>query len=348
MTCATYRNISFATAGSLDEILRNGADVEVDGNSTKELRNRVTTLEHPQERCLFLVDRNHDTVAQLAETFWVLAGRDDIGWLTHYLSRAPQFSDDGKVWRGGYGPRLRNWHGVDQIDAVRQLLIEDAATRRAVMTLYDPARDFVKSRDIPCNNWLSWLVRDGRLHLSIAIRSNDVVWGFSAINAFEWSVLQEMMAAWVGADVGEVTYFASSLHLYKRHYDRAERIVTNFKGVVPYDFGIEAPRFSTSWASFDTALDDWFRAEEMLRLSPGATVHLDDPFLDGTLRIVRLKWGEPHWSNSQLKTELAELPEDDLSVAAYEHVGRARPEVLSDIPQPKIASFFEAYRMGAS
>ena len=79
----------------------------------------------------------------------------------------PEFSDNGRTWHGAYGPRLRNWNGVDQIDETRRLLLEETATRRAVMSLYDPSRDFVKSKDVPCNNWLNWLVRDGKLHLTV-------------------------------------------------------------------------------------------------------------------------------------------------------------------------------------
>src|SRR5215211_6568696 len=116
-------------------------------------------------------------------------------------------------WRAAYGPRLRNWNGVDQLAETRRLLLEDVSTRRAAMSLYDPDRDFVQSSDIPCTNWLHWLVRDERLHLTVGMRSNDVIWGFSGVNSFEWSVLQDMMAFWIGAEVGDATFLASSFHL---------------------------------------------------------------------------------------------------------------------------------------
>jgi len=42
------------------------------------------------------------------------------------------------------------------------------------------------------------MIRDGKLHMNVIVRDNDAVWGFSEINSFEWSVLQEMMAYWTG------------------------------------------------------------------------------------------------------------------------------------------------------
>ncbi|MBK8085124.1 MAG: hypothetical protein IPK28_15615 [Devosia sp.] len=107
----SYRNISLALVGSVRDLLRDGTDVLVRQRATKELIARNTRVEHPLERYLSVPNRNNDVVAQFAESMWVLAGRDDIAWLTRYLPRAQLFSDDGATWRGAYGPRLRNWQG---------------------------------------------------------------------------------------------------------------------------------------------------------------------------------------------------------------------------------------------
>lgn len=346
-----FRNVSFATAASFNDVLTKGALVSVRGKETRELRNRVTTLLKPSERCLFLPGRNHDIFALVAETMWVIGGRNDVPWLGRYLERAPLFSDDGgATWHGAYGPRLRSWSGsVDQLDEWRKLLLGDPLTRRAAGVLFDPARDYVPaSNDIPCNNWLSWLRREGRLHLSVAIRSNDAMWGFSGINAFEWSILQEMLAHWIGAEVGDATYYATSYHIYQDHFRRAERIARAFYGLTPYDFGIPSPPFETPWDEFPEAVSAWFSAEEALRQDhdtelpdSGAT---RDPLLHSMLTLVRLKWGSAVWSLERLSEELAALPENDFTTAAYERLGRQHPSLLEDMPHPRIAKFFSACR----
>jgi len=132
--------------------------------------------------------------------------RDDVGTGWPRRPRLPQPLPPSRsrvlrrrgTWRGAYGPRLRNWFGVDQVAAVFQLLRADHASRRAVINLFDPSRDFAQSKDVPCNNWLHFLIRDGHLVLNVVTRSNDIMWGFSGINTFEWSVLHEMMAFWLG------------------------------------------------------------------------------------------------------------------------------------------------------
>ena len=343
-----FRNISFATVESFDEVLRHGAVVKVRDKDTKELRNRVTTLLRPMERCVFLPGRGNDVFAQVAESLWVLAGRNDLPWLTRYLTRAPEFSTDGgATWHGAYGPRLRNWHSVDQIDRCRQELLRDRTTRRAASVIFDPVQDYAEQlADVPCNNWLNWLLRDGRLHLNVGIRSNDALWGFSGINAFEWSVLQEMMAHWVGALVGDLTFFATSYHLYADKFEQARKVIERFHGLSPYDFGITSSRFATPWDEWQPALDCWFEAEEAVRANPDSPIPecraSRDPFLGSALRLVRLRWGAERWTLDRLTHELSTLPEDDFAAAAYEKLGRTHASVKQDIAQPNIRAFFEA------
>lgn len=346
---SAYRNISFATAGSIADVLEHGSDVAVRGKATRELIGRLTTLREPLERYLFLPKRHNDVFAQFAETMWVLAGRNDIGWLSRYLPRAPDYSDDGQTWHGAYGPRLRRWAGnVDQLDNVRRLLSEDQASRRAVMMLFDPATDFTMSKDIPCNNWLGWIARDGKLHLSVAIRSNDAMWGFSGANAFEWSILQEMMAYWLNLEVGSARYFANSFHLYDNHFTRAGQIGEGFHGLTPYDFGVGRASFRTQWSDFPRALDRWFSLEDQIRARPDGPLFFHgktgDPLLDSGLALVQTYWAHKNWGIDRLAKELATLPADDYVAAMYEQLGRQYPGLLQNIAQSPIAHFVDTCR----
>lgn len=346
----THRNITFAVAAALDDLVKNGKEIQVRGESVLELRNRITVLQKPIERCLFLRRRGDNIVGNLAETLWVLAGRNEIAWLESYLPRAKNFSDDGGItWRAAYGPRLRRWQGVDQFKAVRDLILTEKETRRAAMSLFDPGQDYVESKDIPCNNWLHWLVRDNRLNLNVAVRSNDVIWGFSGVNNFEWSTLQQMMAHWCGVEIGEATYFASSFHLYKeRHLEKAKNVVAGFRRVICYDFGLSSPPFQTSLEQFDRVMTEWFRIEAELRRTPDSPLnvhsHLGDPWLANAASLIRLHHGAAaQWTAAKLSEHLAQMPTTDLTAAAYEYFGRKHPEILTDIPHRSIAQFIERY-----
>ena len=347
----SYRNISEATIDIVGELLSTGSTISVRGSQTREVLARHTRLERPLERHLFVPERNDDVFAQVAETMWVLAGRDDLAWLERYLPRAREFSDDGETWRAAYGPRLRNWNGRDQIAETVRLLTEDPTSRRAVMSLFDPDRDFVQSKDVPCTNWLGWIVRHKRLEMSVTLRSNDVIWGFSGVNSFEWSILQEMLAFWLGVEVGSANYFAMSLHLYDRHVDRAGRIVRASRGPSPYDLGIGRNQFATPWAEFDAKLARWFALEQAVSTAPGQPIgsfgSVGDPLLDAALTLVHLRWASEVWDDRRLVQEFGHLPAADHVVAAYRHIGRRRPAVLECIPQKEVAAFFAAAETAA-
>lgn len=190
----------------------------------KEILGNVTKIRNPRNKFVLLPGRNNNPFASVAETMWVLSGRNDLEFLSKYLPRAKDFSDDGLTWRAGYGPRLRNFHGVDQLMEVYHILKEDPSSRRAVISIFDPSADFVESKDIPCNNWLNFQIRDGVLHMMVSVRSNDLIWGFSGINSFEWAVLHEMLADWLNVEVGTQTWLQGSLHCYEPHWGRLETL----------------------------------------------------------------------------------------------------------------------------
>ena len=276
-------------------VMARGDEITSRAGRVLELLHAGITLQDPRDRYITNPARKASVAAQIAETVWVLSGRNDVAWLTHYLPRAAEFSDDGRTWRGGYGPRLRAWPRrdgdgdvIDQLRWVVDHLREDRSSRRAVVTIYDPVTDSQPGKDIPCNNWLDFKSRLGRLHLHVAIRSNDLIWGWSGINAFEWSVLQEVVASILGIDVGPLSFSISSLHVYDRHWARAEKIADT----LPVR-GTPSPRTSVrSVEELDDLLTWFFTLEERIRNGEpvGSLDDFPDPLLRSWLRVLRWWW----------------------------------------------------------
>jgi len=323
-----YRNIEDAFVHELRAVMDQGEDVDVRGSRTRELRARVIELDAVRERCVVLTCRNNNIFASIAESMWVLAGRDDLGYLSAYLPRASKFSDDGEIWRGAYGPRLRDWNGIDQLAENFAILRADLASRRAVAVLFDPDRDFVESRDVPCSNWLHFLARDGRLDLHAVARSTDIWWGFSGINAFEWSLLLEIMSYWLGLVPGRLTFFTSSLHLYEHHFEKAESLLTSLprRGASLYASNPAISQFATPWESFNDTVAEWMRLE--LSLRAGASLddlnnRLTDPLLAQYIQMIDLFWHfKRRDSQRSLDHKLAALGDSDLARAAIEFLER--------------------------
>ncbi len=326
-----YRNAAEALVGELRNLATHGSPQVVRGTETFEVRSRLIELRVPTERCIVVPHRGNDTFATIAETMWVLAGRDDLDYLSYYLPRAPEFSDDGKTWRGAYGPRLRNWFGVDQVAAVLRLLHDDRASRRAVINLFDPARDFVRSKDVPCNNWLHFFIRDGHLILNVVTRSSDIMWGFSGINTFEWSVLHEMMAFWLEVPPGTITYFISSLHLYDRHYARANRILSSSGPTPIYETTSQRAVFATPWNATAPLVERWFEIESDLRAGTDATEAIDafpDPLLQDFLRMLFIQ--RMHATG----LAAAEVQQQVAQLHGADHRAAARQQLFSDSSHP--------------
>jgi len=344
------RNLTDALTSSLKALLTEGYTVPSRNGETKELYSHQVRIEKPHERVIITPARGVNPFAQIAETLWVIGGRDDMEYLSRYLPRARDFSDDGQVWRGAYGPRLRAWrggigageisggdHAVDQLEECVKILCESIDSRRAVMVIFDPAQDFCQSKDIPCNNWLHFLVRDGKLNLTVGVRSNDAIWGFSGINMFEWSVLQQFMAHWLNVEVGTMAYTASSFHLYDYHYEKAQKIVQGAKSKTLYDFGNHPVAFNTCWEDFQPSMEEFYLMEARIwenGSTPEAVVGgqmdqdiqgIADPFLRVSLQMLRVYQAYQSGATPAALAALVDrMPCCDFKMAAIDWLGRQK------------------------
>lgn len=354
-----FNSIDTALPQLADKIMHEGAEVGSRlGERTMEVLHEQIVLMEPWRREVLVKDRNANIVAQIAETMWVLAGRNDVEFLGHYLPRAADFSDDGKTWRGGYGPRLRAWEDlsttynetVDQIKHVVDVLTNDRLSRRAVAAIYDPAIDTLPGKDIPCNDFLSFINRNGRLDLSVFVRSNDLVWGWSGINAFEWSALQEIVAGLLGVNVGHLVFNTTSLHIYDRHWPKADRMAEDPQARVFQD----SPRFQPRERTLehvDQLIGRWFKHEELFRTGVGmsrdAVAAFPEPMMRSWLSVIAWYWtgdeqylepleGTRLWAatNQVPKSVREHVAEQEAKVAARERKDWGAYEGVVLLPTP--------------
>lgn len=216
---------------------------------------------------------------------------------------------------------------MDQLNSITNRFKEDIHTKRAVASIYDPSVDFCDSKDIPCNNWLHFINRNGLLHLNVSVRANDAIWGFSGINFFEWSVVLEVMAHTLDLQVGSINWFAGSMHIYDRHYTRAEKMLAATGYPSLYESGIPSIPIASSLGEFDS------QAQQVISRSLATrnrqpdelTPDISDAFLracDLLLSIYNLhkRSGE----DDIIYSLLAEIPPSDLRVASVEYLCRSR------------------------
>jgi thymidylate synthase len=353
----SFSNINTALPILMEHLLE-APEVGSRAGRVHEMTHVGITLRQPQERYIILPDRKPSLPAQIAETVWVLSGRQDIEWLSHYLPRAKDFSDDGQTWRAGYGPRMRSWRNmvqvVDQLAYVVDTLRKDPLSRQAVISLWDPAIDTKPGKDIACNNWLSFSSRLGKLDLHVAVRSNDAMWGWSGINVFEWSTLQEVVAGLLGIEVGSLHFSATSFHLYGRHWVKAHRIAET-RGTV--NRPKLAPTFQlgalNGLSHFDDLLTRWFQLEYDIRtgspLVDGYVEQFPEPMLRSWLRVLQWWWSkgvrsylEPYKGTLLEEAVFASI-QPERKTKALDAMTEARKQVQRDEHERAVGSPFLQY-----
>jgi thymidylate synthase len=149
----------------------------------------------------------------LGEFLWYLAKTDALSFIRYYIPEYSEYSDDGRTIHGAYGPRLFRDGGLDQVANVISLLRDRPDSRRAVIQLFRATDIPHPYRDVPCTCCLQFLLRGKRLDLVATMRSNDSVLGLPH-DVFAFTMLQELIARSVGADVGQYHHMVGSFHLY--------------------------------------------------------------------------------------------------------------------------------------
>jgi thymidylate synthase len=218
-------------------MVENADFVNSRNGDTKEILNFKTEITNPYKRCVGNNERNVNIFFLLAEAIWIFRGKKDVEFLEIFNSKMKDYSDDGKVFHAPYGFRMRNYgvssfdavkplgeeqshavgqmnSGIDQIYDATQMLIDDPETRRAVIAIWNAELDLgTKTKDLPCNDLLMLKIRNGKLHSTIANRSNDLHWGLPT-NVFQFSFVTEIIANILNVELGTQVHNSQSLHFY--------------------------------------------------------------------------------------------------------------------------------------
>ena len=219
-----------------------------------ELTGVLLQLTNPRAR-LSRTETKGKLFSCLGELFWYLAKTNNVKFISYYVSRYRDESDDGRVVHGGYGPRFFAMDGRhDQIQNIINLLKKHQDSRRAVIQLFDAAdidHSSPRHKEIPCTCTLQFMVRRKRLHMFTNMRSNDAFIGLPH-DVFVFTMLQEIVARSLGLELGKYKHFAASLHLYKKDADGARHYLR--EGWQPTVFCMPPMPFGDPWKSIKTAV----------------------------------------------------------------------------------------------
>lgn len=218
-------------------VLRHGTKVSPRGMLTREIEDATIFIDNVYSTLPLGVGRGAVPGIGAVEACQLLGG---VSMPELVIAVGPQFknyAEDNGIFHGAYGLRTDGQyaHVVDKLKA-------DPSTRQAVVTIWNPEYDNQPSkRDYPCTVLHQFRIRNGKLNMSVYMRSNDV-WLGAAYDFFQFTRVQLALCSVLGVQPGAYAHHVGSLHIYEQHFGAAENLKkTNTTQFVPFIQG-------SSWA----------------------------------------------------------------------------------------------------
>jgi thymidylate synthase len=213
----SYSTLTELYRDTLDHVRLCGTSSHPRGRATVEVVGAHLHLSNARANILFSEERKLNYYFSVAEFLWILLGQSDVASITAFNSKIDQFSDDRVSFSGAYGPRV-----MEQLPYVVNTLQTDPDTRQAVMTIWRERPG--PSKDVPCTISMQFFVRDKRVHAVTYMRSNDV-WLGLPYDVFNFTMIQQYVAAAIGYDVGGYHHMVGSLHMYEENHADVVRVI---------------------------------------------------------------------------------------------------------------------------
>lgn len=225
--------LTFATSTEafeklLEAVWQEGTPAAPRGTETKELLAVSFRIENIRARLISSPERGWSLPLALGEFCWHCTGNNRVAALSYYSTAWNNFSRDKTTIVGScYGRRLfmSQDKRPSQWEQNKAELSRDPYSRRALLMIGGPLDEWgADPVDVPCVVSAQFLLRDGKLNMVVTMRSNDIIWGLG-YDVFLFTMFQERMALELNVKPGWYFHTTASLHLYKRHFALAERVL---------------------------------------------------------------------------------------------------------------------------
>ena len=193
---------------------QNNGDSSRDGEVRGEIINATTIITNPTNNIMKNDVRKLSMKYAIGEMLWYMSGQNLLKEIQKYGKGWDRMSDDGVHVNSNYGWCISRKYGFDQWEWCKQELVKNPNSRRAVIHIKEPSDK--ESKDVNCTVCLQFFIRDGKLHCTAYMRSNDIWMGFP-YDVFQFTCMQILMSMELEVEIGTYTHIAGSLHLYERN-----------------------------------------------------------------------------------------------------------------------------------
>lgn len=307
MKVISARNVNDALLLGLQALKAEGVSRDSRNGPVSVFPGSVTThYQKPDERVIFFPERDANPYFHFMESLWMLAGRRDVAWVSQFAANIANYTDDGVNFHGAYGyrwrshftiteyeqpgamhlPAIEKSYSIDQLATMVTLLKKNPDDRRVVLQMWDTAADLgMDGKDFPCNLIATFRINPyGKLDMYVFNRSNDMIWGAYGANAVHFSVLQEVLASWIGVPIGIYEQISTNFHAYYNTLEKHGNVTQHAPGMDPYSLGEVSPL-----QIVNTPMWSWFQDLEMF-MNEGAIMGFKDKFFKKTVAPMWNSW----------------------------------------------------------
>lgn len=179
----------------------------------------IIEMDYPYDALPIGCGRKLNPAIGAAEAIQLIGGFSDPKLITRISPAFHRYAEENGTFHGAYGDRTR--YGLLHI--VNQLT-NDRDSRRAVINVWDNARDFNDGKnDYPCTVALTFEIIDDQLQMNVFMRSNDV-WLGTPYDWFQFAQLQLTIANILNVQPGIYRHIAASLHIYESDIESTETL----------------------------------------------------------------------------------------------------------------------------
>lgn len=234
----------------LKHVRDHGAEVAPRGKPTREVLAFTLELHDPTRAWAAGTGRRLSVALAGAEALQLVGGFSDPGAMLQISPHFREFTDGG-VFHAPYGPRV-----ASQLPEAIEWLRRDPDTRKAYVAAWDPVQDLWThdTRDHPCTTHMQFMIRRDALDLHVGMRANDAWRGFPN-DVFQFTQLQQSVAACLRVPVGTYYHHATSFHLYEENLEGVDRLTSSSQ---PPFLGIGIDYAFATWPAYQQRARDVF------------------------------------------------------------------------------------------
>ena len=119
---------------------------------------------------------------------------------------------------------------TSQMAWVVNALIKDKDSRQAIAYIGGKDFQYEGNKDFVCTQYLLFFIRNNQLHMKVQMRSNDIFYGLTYdapwFSTVHQNVYQELLETYPDLKIGQYFHFSDNTHFYERHFELAEKIIT--------------------------------------------------------------------------------------------------------------------------